>query len=329
MTEPFKRMEKQMSLSIREFRPDDYERAVEISNRVYYEYPDTVDEWRFQDDHRDPKCRFQRYVGEIDGLPVATASFGNSSHMYHPRKFWIDVTVDPDHQRKGVGSALYDHLETVLTPTEPIKLWSGTREDFADSLRFLEKRGFKEVMRAWESRLYVDDFDIEPFEGRIEAVESSGLTIETFASLSGRPDHLEQLYDLVETVDRDVPSPEEPTAMGFDVWVDRVVHNPNLMPDAYFIALDGDQYVALSNLWLSQAQKDELYVGLTGTRREYRRRGIATALKLKSIEYAACKGIKVLKTWNETGNEGMLAINTALGFVRQPAWIDHEKLVSA
>jgi hypothetical protein len=26
------------------------------------------------------------------------------------------------------------------------------------------------------------------------------------------------------------------------------------------------------------------------------------------------------KTWNATGNAGMLAINKRLGFVRQPAW---------
>ncbi len=48
-------------------------------------------------------------------------------------------------------------------------------------------------------------------------------------------------------------------------------------------------------------------------------------LKLKAIRYAADHGVRVLKTWNETGNEGMLKINTQLGFVRQPAWIEYAK----
>jgi GNAT superfamily N-acetyltransferase len=316
-----------MNLHIREFDPKDYDDAVAIGNNVYVEYPETADEWRFQDEHRDPKCRFQRYVGELDGRTVATAAYGNSAHMFHPQKFWVDVTVDPDFQRQGVGSAMYRKLEEVLAEFSPIKLWSAAREDFDASIKFLEQRGFAEVMRAWESRLYVDDFDFEPFEGRIDAVESNGIRVETFESLSRDPDHLTRLYDLIQEVDRDVPSPDEPTPMDFDVWVDRVRSNPNLMPDAYFIAVDGERYIAMSNLWLSQAQDDEVYVGLTGTRRDYRRRGIATALKLKTIEYAAGNGIKVLKTWNETGNEGMLAINTMLGFVRQPAWIDYERVI--
>jgi GNAT superfamily N-acetyltransferase len=311
-----------MTLQIREFVPDDYEAVVGIGNRVYVEYPETVDEWRYQDEHRDPKCRFQRFVAERDGRVAGFASYGNAAYMYHPQKFWVDVTVDPGCQRCGIGAALYDHLLAELEPFEPIKLWSGTREDFASSIRFLEKRGFEEVMRAWESRLYVDEFDFAPWAGCIEGVEASGIRIATFADLAEDPDHLPKLYDLVDTVGRDVPSPDEHTSQSYEVWEERTTTNPNLLPEAYFIALDGDRYVALSNMWLSQAREDELYVGLTGTRREYRRRGLAMALKLKGIRWAADRGIKVLKTWNETGNAGMLAINVRLGFVRQPAWID-------
>ncbi len=314
-----------MDLEVRDFGPDDYEAAVEIGNRVYVEYPETVGEWRFHDEHRDPKCKHQRYMAESEGEPVAFASYNQPWHMYHPRKFWIDVTVDPDRQRLGIGSTLYDHVLAALQPYRPVKLWAGTREDFSDSLRFLEKRGFEEVMRSWESRLLVNDFDFDAFDGRIEAVEHGGIRIETFASLSERPDHMRRLYSLVDTVGRDVPSPDEQTPQSYDVFEERTTKNPNLMPDAYFIVLDGDEYVGLSNLWLSQAEPDEVYVGLTGTRREYRRRGIAMALKLKMIEYAAANGIQVLKTWNATGNVGMLAINVQLGFVRQPAWIDYEK----
>ena len=57
----------------------------------------------------------------------------------------------------------------------------------------------------------------------------------------------------------------------------------------------------------------------------YRRRGIALALKLRGIAYAKAQGRPTIKTWNESNNRAMLAINDALGFVKQPAWIDFVK----
>jgi RimJ/RimL family protein N-acetyltransferase len=70
-----------------------------------------------------------------------------------------------------------------------------------------------------------------------------------------------------------------------------------------------------------------LYQGITGPRREYRGRGLARALKLRTIEYARAQGKREIRTWNDTLNAPMLAINVKLGFVRQPAWITFEKIL--
>jgi GNAT superfamily N-acetyltransferase len=75
----------------------------------------------------------------------------------------------------------------------------------------------------------------------------------------------------------------------------------------------------------SKDEPKDLYQGLTGVRREYRGKGVAMALKLKTIEYAQRHGYAVIKTWNESNNVGMLAINEKLGFVRQPAWVTFAK----
>ncbi len=39
----------------------------------------------------------------------------------------------------------------------------------------------------------------------------------------------------------------------------------------------------MSQIWASQASADTFYTGLTGVRREHRRQGLATALKVASI----------------------------------------------
>jgi hypothetical protein len=82
----------------------------------------------------------------------------------------------------------------------------------------------------------------------------------------------------------------------------------------------------MSQLWHSQAS-DDLYNGLTGVLRSHRRRGIALVLKLRGIAYAQSLGRPTIKTWNEANNRAMLAINEALGFVKQPAWIDFVKVL--
>jgi hypothetical protein len=46
-------------------------------------------------------------------------------------------------------------------------------------------------------------------------------------------------------------------------------------------------------------------------------------MKLRSLRWAKEQDYRLVKTWNATNNEGMLAINEALGFEKRPAWIDY------
>jgi RimJ/RimL family protein N-acetyltransferase len=105
----------------------------------------------------------------------------------------------------------------------------------------------------------------------------------------------------------------------------RWLENPEYLAAGHFLVKDGARYVAESNLFLTENPPDVLYQGITGTRGEYRGRGLALALKLRTIEYARALGKREIRTWNDTLNAPMLAINTNLGFVRQPAWITYEK----
>jgi len=68
-----------------------------------------------------------------------------------------------------------------------------------------------------------------------------------------------------------------------------------------------------------------LRTGVTGVRREYRRRNIALALKVRALEFGKSQGYRQVITENEINNQGMIAINDRLGFVKNPAWLHYLK----
>ncbi|MGQ9734958.1 MAG: GNAT family N-acetyltransferase, partial [Candidatus Bipolaricaulia bacterium] len=310
-------------VKLREFEPKDYAALIEIDHAIFPEYRYSVESWRYDDEHFDrTKYLLKRYVAEVEGEVVGYAQYNHSPHMFHPKRFWVRVAVHPEHQGRGIGTKLYDRLMEELEPLGPEVLWVGVREDRPAGLVFAQRRGFQEKMREWESWLEVESFDFAKFADYAERAKALGIEITTLAEEEEHdPKCLEKLYELHNLIMADVPSPAPYTAPPFEHFLDNVIRHPDSISEAYFIAKDGKTYVGQSDLWRSKEEPRDLYQDLTGVRREYRKRGIAMALKLKTIEYAKSHGFRVIKTWNNSNNVGMLHINQKLGFARRPAWI--------
>ena len=102
---------------------------------------------------------------------------------------------------------------------------------------------------------------------------------------------------------------------------------PGFLPDAWFIALDGDRYVGMAVLFKDLGDRQRLQAGFTAVHRDYRRHGIATALKLRTIAFAQQYGAAQITTGNEEHNP-MYQINLRLGFQPLPAKVAFQKEIA-
>jgi GNAT superfamily N-acetyltransferase len=193
-------------------------------------------------------------------------------------------------------------------------------------IKFALNRGFHEKMRAWESRLDPATVILSALQKYVERASQHQIHFVTLADeMRGDPACYNKLHALVQAVSEDIPRPEQFTPVSFEQWSAFEMKSPNLVPQGYMIAKDGDEYVGMSTVWKAQKDPKGLYQGLTGVLREYRGRGIAVALKLKVIEFARNNKYEKLKTWNDSTNAPMLGINIKLGFKREVGWITLEK----
>lgn len=321
------------TLEIRAFDGSDadYAAVADVLNAAIPEDHHTAEGLRHGDTTRDPRCRHARWVGVLAGRIVGVAEYDQFAGMYHPRKFFTGVNLEPAHDTPENRAALFDHAMTALEPWEPLSVLSYTREDRTQIVSFLESRDFGEVMRYWELRLDVAAFDSSPYEGVQDEIRRAGFEIRTLKELEVDSEYRRKFYELWSDCRRDVPRPEEATEIGLEPFLKRTFENPYMLPDATFIALETrtGRWVGLSEIWKGQGDDPNLHTGLTAVRREYRRNGLAMALKLHGIEYAKRVGSPEVRTGNESNNRGMLAINEKLGYVKQPAWIDFVKILRA
>jgi len=308
------------TLTIRRFRDDHYAALAAIHNATFSEFAQTEDAFRFDDEKRPEKCKHARWIAERDGRAVGYAQFDQYPHIYHPHKFTVEVAVNHAYLQQGIGKALYDTVIDALRPLDPIRLDMWSRDDMPCRVRFLRERGFVENFRVWTSELDLRAFDPSRFAHHVDAVFKQGVTITTRAVMGDSSEQMKKLFDLQLAVRDDVPIPpdEERQPFVYEEWLENHDH-PTRIDDGYFVAIADGQYVGVTNLWQSP-EPDTIRTGLTAVRREYRRRGIAIALKVRALAFAKEQGYRRTVTDNASMNEPMLAINEQLGFRKNPAW---------
>jgi len=324
-----------MAPRIRPFAPSDLPGVVAITNANHPNHPTSLDEARSAMRDAD-RLELTRYVADdatADGADAGhdtttVIGWGQIAHlpwMFHARKYELRLEVEPGRRRRGIGGALFDRLLGELQEREALLARVLATEGDDESVGFAVRRGFREVWRNLESRLDVSSFDPGRFAGAQERVAAQGITIGTLPEeLARDPDALRKVYDMNLMIARDHEELDILTMPPFEEYVADEVDGPVGMPDAWFLARDGDAIIGASTLQRLPGSTEVVETGHTAVHPDYRGRGIALVLKLRTIEYASQHGIATIQTDSNAGNERMLAINRALGFASQPARITFE-----
>ena len=211
-----------------------------------------------------------------------------------------------------------------LAERGPTIFESHAREDRQEGMDFLEKRGYKRTLRDQMSELVLADFDPEPFDWAADRMAEIGVEIRTVVELeAGGVDWKPEMWDLEHELLQDVPTDDPVTKQPFERWVKCLTH-PGFIPEAYFIAIADGRFVGVTSLWRSLAEKDKLHTDLTGVVRSMRRKGMATALKVRAVGFARDCGARIIRTENEENNP-MYDLNVRLGFKPVPAWWTYRK----
>jgi GNAT superfamily N-acetyltransferase len=222
------------------------------------------------------------------------------------------VAVAREHRRRGIGGALYEVVEGYLRGRGAWRARTKVDADPAGE-RFLRERGFERSGADIVSELVLAATDFGELSVR-------GFSVKPLARVR---DRLEDLYAICAAGEIDMPGDEPETAMTQADWKLDDFGVPDLSDDGSFVALEGERAVSLAFLALDPSRK-LAYNQMTATLPEFRRRGLALAVKLAAAKWALEHGFERILTENDAENAGMLAVNRRIGYrplYEQTKWV--------
>jgi GNAT superfamily N-acetyltransferase len=278
---------------IREFKPDDAERAVSFLATVTAASVHTPDSLRRRE-RTEPRRRSWIALegGELVGFAVSFLQLWTAEEGR--MRVWVGVRED--RRRQGVGSALWeralDHAQGASKLTTEV-------DDDPAGLAFAEHRGFTQYDSEVISRL-------DPAGCKLDPKPHEGFRVVDLDELGNREQDLFEFYGAAGGIPPGAPITRER-------FIDLILGNPTLDRPTSVVVLDDDRIVSLSWL-LVDHERARAENEWTATLPELRGRGLARLAKLDSTRRAAEAGIRVIFTGNAPGNAPMRELNRRLGY---------------
>jgi GNAT superfamily N-acetyltransferase len=233
-------------------------------------------------------------VADLDGETVGAGLAGRSDVQ---GRGFVAPRVHPKARRRGVGTALLIALTEHVASLGFDKAW-GSADD-PGSQAFAERFGFEEVEREVEQAIALP-------VGLPKAPMPAGIDVVTIAE---QPELLREAYPLAQEEGYADLAIDGEVVVKLDDWL----KDEATLPEGSFVALHEGQIVGYSGL-VRHDNPGVAEDGLTVVARDWRRGGLALALKRLELEWAAENDFDEVLTWTQRGNDGMRAVNERLGY---------------
>ena len=244
------------------------------------------------------------------------------------------LNLDPAYNHKGYRHLLYN------TMLEKAKKFSCNmvhtsiydHPNYSEHKKLLIKHGFKLVQTNREYSCDIRKVNVKKYNSLIQKLESEGVEFydskEEMRDFPDKfPSHYEKLEALIWTYALDFPIPEgiKHTRMPFKQAMKLQIDFEKNSYGAEIVAVKDSTYIASTDITVyPKAEPHKGWTGGLGVIKEFRRKGIATAIKIKAIEKLLERGVTDVRTDNEENNP-MYKINVALGFTPEPYCYDYQR----
>lgn len=232
-------------------------------------------------------------------------------HSAPPGQATVWIATHPQHRQRGIATTLYRDTCAFLQTHQIHELRTRIEDDDHASFAFARRRGFTVDRHLFRSTLNLQTFDSTPFQSAVQHAQAHNIIFATLAELGDTPQNRRQVYELNKVTAADIPG--RGPFFSFEEYQQSRFEHPSYRAAGVFLAIYDQQWVGLKQVSI-HSKEGCAFDEMTGILREYRGQQIAQALKVYAISYAQSQQLPILRTFNDSANLPMLAINRKLGY---------------
>tara|TARA_Y100000590_G_scaffold415153_1_gene512674 strand:+ start:165 stop:1130 length:966 start_codon:yes stop_codon:yes gene_type:complete len=318
-------------ISIKLFTASDYEfkECARIDNLVQHDSVSHPDEDKNEWSLRDRNIIRDRLMLYKKDTLIGVLYFSQGRDENSKTAFYT-LHLNPQYNNHGYRELLFSKLLEQIKQFDCNLVHTSIYDhpNYKEHKKLLIKKDFQLVQTNREYSCDIRNVDIDKYQPLITKLESEGVRFyDSKEEMLGFVNHYKKLEQLEWEITQDIPIPTgiKHTRLPFKRWMKLCLDFYQKSYGVDLVATFGNQYIGLTDIFVfGKSEPHKGWTGSLGVIKDFRRRGIATAIKIKAIEKLLKKGITEIRTDNEKNNP-MYKINVALGFKPVPFSLDYSK----
>ena len=298
-----------------------------VSHDYVVHYKDDKDEWNI----REKDLLTARLLLYRNNTLIGYIAY-EQGKKENQRTVFFTIKIDPAYIKKKYIDILFKEMLRRIKTINCNKILTEVYEhpNYSDFQKYLINEQFVLAQKNREYNCEIQKIDLKPYQSLIKKLGLAGIQFfESKNDIKNKSDHYRKLEKLEWSIDQDIPIPKgiKWTRDSFDRFLEKKKFFEQKCYGTEIIAVKDGKYIGMTSLTVfKRSEPNKAFTETLGVLKNYRRQGIATALKIKAIETLIIKGIKEIRTDNEINNP-MYKINEKLGFYAVPSSLEYLKTI--